>query len=227
MRKIAILTPSYDGKVVCDFCVTMAVIFQRATKERPDLELNLNFWMGEALVQKARSSLFCDAFDNGFDDVVFIDADQSFNSQAFFDLIDHPVDVVGVPVPMKVDEERYNIRPEDPINHTWNKELRLVEVECIGTGMLRLSRKAMKVLWNSSQPYNDGKERRLICDIQIIDGGMISEDVQICKKLTDSGLKIYADIMHTCDHFGTKKYQGNYAQMFALSEAKRILDNHE
>ena len=223
MRKVAILTPSYDGKTVCDFCVTMAVIFQRAAKERPDLELNLNFWMGEALLQKARNNLFGDAYEDGFDDIVFIDADQSFNAQAFFDLIDHPVDVVGVPVPMKVDEERYNIRPENPEKHKWNPELRLVEVECIGTGMLRLSRKAMDVLWNGSKPYNDGKQRRLICDVQIIDGGMISEDVQICKKLTDAGLKIYVDIKHTCDHFGVKKYTGDYAFMFAKSVAEKIM----
>jgi hypothetical protein len=214
MRKIAICCPSYDGKVVCDFCITMAVIFQRAAKERPDLELNLNFWMGEALLQKARSNLFCDAYDAGFDDIIFIDADQSFDAQAFFDLIDHPVDVVGIPVPMKVEEERYNLRPEDPNKHKFNADLKLLEVECIGTGMLRLSRKAMDVLWNSSEPYHDEKDRRLICNIQIINGGMISEDVQICKKLTDAGLKIYVDIAHTCDHFGTKKYIGNYKKKY-------------
>ena len=121
MRKVAILTPSYDGKTVCDFCVTMATIFQTAQRDRPELQLNLNFWMGEALIQKARNNLFCNAYDAGFDDIVFIDADQSFNAKAFFDLLDLPVDAVGVPVPMKTNEERYNIRPEDPSKHQWDK----------------------------------------------------------------------------------------------------------
>jgi hypothetical protein len=222
-RRIAILCPSYDGKVVCDFSVTMAVIFQRAARERPELELNLSFWMGEALLQKARSNLFCDAYDSGFDDIVFIDADQGFNAQAFFDLIDHKVDVVGVPVPMKVDEERYNIRPEATTKHKWNSDLKLLEVECIGTGFLRLSRKAMQILWDKGTPYNESKPRRLICDVQIIDGGMISEDVQLCKKLTDEGLKIYVDIKHTCDHFGTKRYKGDYQEHYAMSMIEDIM----
>ena len=128
MRKVAILCPSYDGKVVCDFSVTMAVIFQRAARERPELTLNLFFWMGEALIQKARSRLFCDAYEAGFDDIVFIDADQSFNAQAFFDVIDHEVDAVGVPVPMKVPEERYNIRPEELCKYCGIKELTTTKI---------------------------------------------------------------------------------------------------
>jgi hypothetical protein len=214
MRRIAILCPSYDGKVVCDFSIAMAVVFQRAARERPDLELNLYFWMGEALLQKARSNLFCDAYDAGFDDIVFIDADQGFNAQAFFNLIDHKVDVVAIPVPMKVEEEHYNIRPENPAKHKWIPALRLLEVECVGTGFIKLSRKAMQILWEKGTPYHDKKQRRLICDIQIIDGGMISEDVQICKKLTDEGIKIYVDIMYTCDHFGVKRHSGNYLKYY-------------
>ena len=220
MRRVAILTPSYDGKVVCDFTITMAEIFRR---KPADMEINLNFWMGEALIQKARSSLFCDAYESGYSDIVFIDADQSFSTQAFFDLLKHPVHAVGVPVPMKVDEERYNIRPEAFEKHRWNAELNLLEVEVIGTGMLRLDRQAMDVLWNKGKRYFDGKERRLICDVQIVDGGMVSEDVQICSKLKDAGITVYADIKHTCDHFGTKKYTGDYRRQYATSLVSQIM----
>lgn len=228
MRKVAILTPSYDGKTVCDFCVSMAVIFQRAAVERPELQLNLNFWMHEALVQKARNNLFGDAYDAGFDDIVFIDADQSINADAFFRLLDHPVDAVGVPVVMKTDEERYNIRPENPNHHTWDKALTLLEVEVIGTGMLRLSRKAMASLVRQSKNYWDsGKKRAMICDLQIMeDGGIISEDVQICDKLRNDGIKIYADIKYTCDHFGVKRYKGNYARHL-LNAVKKSMGQDE
>jgi hypothetical protein len=220
MRRVAILTPAYDGKVVCDFTVSVAEVFR--TKPA-DMEINLNFWMGEALLQKARSNLFCDAYEEGYSDVVFIDADQSFSTQAFFDLLSHPVHAVGIPVPMKVDEERYNIRPEAFEKHRWNAELSLLEVEVIGTGMLRLDRQAMDVLWNKGRRYHDGKERRLICDVQIVDGGMISEDVQICNKLRDSGVTVYADIKHTCAHFGTKRYTGDYRHAYATSLVSQIM----
>ena len=210
-RKVAIISPAYDGKVVCNYTITMAEIFRLASKEHPNLELRLQFWMYEALLQKARNNLFCDALDAGVDDVVFIDCDQSFAPQAFFAVLAHPVDVVGVPVRMKTEEERYNIRPEHPLRHDYNFGLDLIEVENIGTGFLRLSRKAMQALANASPTYNDGgKLRKMICDLQIINGGLISEDIQICTKLREAGFKIYVDPKFTCKHFGTKCYEGDY-----------------
>lgn len=222
-RRVAIISPSYDGKVVCDHAVALVTIFQRAAKERPDLHLSLSYWMGEALLQKARNSLFCDAFEQGVDDVVFLDVDQSFDAQAFFDLLDHPVDVVGVTARMKTDEERYTHRPEEPEKHTWNAQLKLLEVQYLATGFMRLSRKAMQALWDASPKYYDGKERRLICDVQIINGGMISEDIQICKKLSEAGFQMYLDINHTCDHFGTKRYSGDYRRQYATSLVSQIM----
>jgi hypothetical protein len=179
--------------------------------------------MGEALLQKARNSLFCDAYEQGVDDLVFLDVDQSFDAQAFFDLLDHPVDVVGVTARMKTDEERYTHRPEEPEKHRWNAELKLLEVKYLATGFMRLSRKAMKALWDVSPRYYDGKERRLICDVQIINGGMISEDIQICKKLSEAGFQMYLDIKYTCDHFGTKKYMGDYRRQYATSLVGQIM----
>lgn len=152
---------------------------------------------------------------------------KALTRRRFFDLIDHKVDVVAIPVPMKVEEERYNIRPENPAKHKWDPTLRLLEVECVGTGFIKLSRKAMHILWEKGTPYHDKKERRLICDVQIIEGGMISEDVQICKKLTDEGVKIYVDIMHTCDHFGVKRYKGDYQTKYAQSMLEDILEKQK
>lgn len=211
MRKVAIVSPAYDGKVVCNYAITMAEIFRLAAKDYPNLELHLNFWMYEALLQKARNNLFADAIRQDVDDLVFIDCDQSFDPKAFFTMLNHPVDVVGAPVRMKTDQERYNIRPEHPLLHDYDFSLDLLEVENIGTGFLRLSKKAMQALWQASQPYNDGgAERRMICDLQIINGGIISEDIQICTKLRDAGFKIYVDPYFTCKHFGVKCYDGDY-----------------
>ena len=226
-RKVAIVSPSYDGKIVCDHAIALVTIFQRAAKERPDLQLSLNYWMGEALLQKARNNLFCDAYDSGVDDIVFLDVDQGFDAQAFFDVIDHPVDVVGITARMKTDDERYTHRPEDPKQHRWDQDLRLLEVEFLATGFLRLSRKAMKALYDVSTPYNDGKIRRLICDVQIINGGMISEDIQIGKKLKEAGFQSYMDIRHTCSHFGMKKYEGDFQQQYAMSVLETIMENHK
>ena len=214
MRKVAILSPSYDGKVACNFSITMAEIYRRV-HEHPNLEVMMNFWMYEALLQKARNNLFADAMYSGMDDIIFIDCDQSFSADTFFRILSHPVDVVGVPVRMKTEEERYNIRPEDPTKHKFVPELGLLEVENIGTGFLRLSRKAMHAIWDRSEPYNDGgQDRRMICNLQIIQGGIISEDIQICNKLREAGLPVYVDFLETAKHFGTKCFEGDYKKQY-------------
>ena len=214
MRKVAIITPSHDGTVACNFAISIAEIF-RMGAHMEDLQMNLQFWMYESLVQKARNNLFADAYNAGFDDVFFIDADQSFRPEWFFRLLQLPVDVVGLPVRMKTDEERYNLRPENPLLHEYDHKLGLLKVEAIGTGFLRLSRKAMKALWDNSPQYNDGdKKRRMICNLEIVNGGLISEDIQICDKLKRAGLNVYVDITETCAHFGTKRFYGNYENFY-------------
>ena len=219
MRKVAILSPSYDGKVACNFAISMAEIYRQVNQHK--MEVMLNFWMYEALLQKARNNLFADAMAAGADDIVFIDCDQSFSAETFFRILSHPVDVVGVPVRMKTEEQRYNIRPEDPMRHKFHPELGLLEVENIGTGFLRLSRKAMQAIWDKSQPYNDGGAmRRMICDLQIIDGGIISEDIQICNKLRAAGMPVYVDFLETAKHFGTKCFEGDYKAQYMLNFAK-------
>lgn len=216
-RKIAIATPSYDGKVACNFAVSIAEIF-RIAGAIPEIEVNLQFWMYEALVQKSRNNLFADAYNGGFDDLIFIDADQSFPAEMFFKLLVQPVDVVGVPVRMKTEQERYNIRPEDPKRHEFDETTGLLKVENIGTGFLRLSRKAMQALWDASPQYNDGGQiRRMICNLEIVNGGIISEDIQICEKLRKAGMEIYVDIEYTAKHFGTKCFEGNYKEYYQRS----------
>jgi hypothetical protein len=219
--RVAILTPAYDGKVVCDYAISMAELFRLSSKI-DSLEINLNFRMHDALIQKSRNDLFTEAYEAGFDVIYFIDADQSFSPKAFFETLASPADVIGVPVRMKTAEDRYNIRPENIDGHQFHPELGLLEVECIGTGFLKLTRTAMDILWNASPEYRyDGKTRRMICNMDIVDGGLISEDVQICNKLKAGGLKIFANIDATCSHFGTKRFDGNYKLHYFTEQIKR------
>jgi len=227
-RVVYILSPSYDGKVACDHALNLVSIFARAAKERPDLDIRLHYWMYGAVIQQARNNLFCDAYENGADDIVFLDVDQCVDPQAFFDLLDHPVDVVGVTARMKTDEERYNHRPEDDSKHTWNKDVKLLEVEYLPTGFLRLSRKAMDALWNTSPEYWDGgKKRRLICNVVIEEGGLISEDIHLCTKLKEAGFKRFLDIRYTCDHFGTKRFTGDYKTQYATHLIEQFSGENE
>ena len=219
LRQVMLAVPAYDGKVVCDFSVGIAEIF-RLAKEN-GFELHLRYLMYDSLIHISRNSLLTTAYEEGVDDVVFIDADQGFTSDAFFAALKHPVDVVGIPVRNKDEEVLFNIRPHEVERHKFNVELGLLEVEAIGTGFLRLTRNAIQILRDSSPAYGDNQ--RMVCNTQIINGQLISEDIQICNKLQAAGLKVYVDINHTCDHFGTKKWSGSYKDyyVFQLLEQSR------
>jgi len=218
-KKILIAVPAYDGRVCCDFSVGIAEIFRLAQEN--GYELFLQYWMYDSLIHIARNSLFTCAYEQGVDAIVFIDSDQGFTSEAFFAVLSHDVDVVGIPVRNKTFEEGYNIRPTDIEPHNYNIALKLLEVEAIGTGFLKLSKHAIQVLRDSSPAYGDN--HRMVCNTQIINGGLIGEDIQICDKLRAANIKVYADIAHTCDHFGINKWVGNYKDYYVrgLYELKR------
>jgi hypothetical protein len=86
-----------------------------------------------------------------------------------------------------------------------------MQVEGIGTGFLKLSRKALLTLWEKSSIYwNEGAQNRMVFDIGIVEGNLMSEDRMMCKKLTDLGFKIWLNPSMCCKHIGVKIYEGNF-----------------
>ena len=216
--KVLIGTPSHQGTVCCDYTIGMCEAFRLAEKRGHSLHLHFNMYA--SLVQKARNKIFKIAHDGNYDALIWIDADQGFKSETFFKILEHPVDVVASPVRLKLEEERYNIWPFDTSLHTWDDELKLLEVKGAGTGFIKLSRKAIKALWDQGKVYHDnGDEHRMVCNIEVRNGKFIGEDHHICELLTEAGFKIYVDIESTCDHFGTKRFRGDYVQ-YCFDQAK-------
>jgi hypothetical protein len=164
------------------------------------------FIPGDALVQRARNSLCkmaIDAFEGeGVDDLVFIDADISWNSADFYKLLSHDVDIVGGIYRQKRDPEVLVLRPaKKPI---FSKD-GLIEVESTGCGFLRISGVALRKLWGSSQKYFDGDvELRSIFEVVVKGGEMISEDIAMCHKWAKLRGSIFCDTSILCDHSGSK-----------------------
>jgi hypothetical protein len=84
-------------------------------------------------------------------------------------------------------------------------------VDGLGLGFVKMSKAAIAALWEASEPYeNEGRECRMVCDIGIIDGQLVSEDNMVAKKLKDLGFDMWLDPRMTCCHIGTKKFYGNF-----------------
>lgn len=215
MKKVLLGTPCYDGKVHVEFLQsligTMALAEKHGAAIYP-VQIKL-----DALVQRARNDLVKLALENNCDDLIFVDADQEWNPEWIFRLLEHNVDLVGGAVPKKSDTEiDYNIKLMaegiySPVNH-------LIQVQSVGTGFLRLSRAALQAVWDISEPLNNGS--RMVFDVQIMDGEMVSEDNVFCAKWRTTGGRVWVDPSMTCNHIGAKIYRGDFQ-----SVANKLLGN--
>jgi len=206
MRKVLIGTPSYDGKVDVWFANSLVNTIRLTP---PDTVIVPVYMAYDALVQRARNDLVKLALEEEFDDLIFIDADQEWNPEWINTLLNHDADVVGGTVVKKSDTPAFNVKAL--AEGLTTGENGLMEVECVGTGFLRLSRKALQDVWDISEEYtNEGKTNRMVFDIKIMNGELVSEDNVFCRKWHGLGGKVYIDPTMTCNHIGNKKYMGNF-----------------
>ena len=214
-RKVLIGTACYDGRIDVWYANSMLETVKMGLQLGIDIfPVYLSY---DALIQRARNDLVAIALQLECDDIVFIDSDIEWNPEDFFKLLNHPVDVVGGTYPKKGDAEIYvakildQTRKPDPTTG-------LIEVEGLGTGFLRMSRRALEALWESSVPYEEkatGKIRRWIFDVIVHEGDLISEDIYVCEQLRDMGINVWLDPKITCNHVGMKKYTGNFEEWYS------------
>ena len=208
MRRVLLGTPTYDGNLSAFYVDSLLHTLKLAAEK--GVEISPIFICYDALVQRARNDIIKIAIDGKVDDLIFIDADIMWNPEDFFKLLEYPVDVIGGIVPKKSDDPQFNVKALSP---TLELVDGLIEVECIGTGFLRLSSIALAQLWEVSEEYsNSGKPGRMVFDLKIVDGELISEDNVACHKWRDAGGKVWIDPHAQCKHVGVKVYASNFME---------------
>ena len=203
MLKVLIATPAYDGRL--DVWYTTSLVNSVRIAQDNGIFLHPVFMSYDALVQRARNDLFRLGLE--YDAVIWIDSDLEWNPMWIMELLGSDKDVIGGTYRKKTDDaERYTVKT----NNLESKD-GLIKVDGLGMGFVKMSKKAVQALWDASQPYqNEGRECRMVCDIQIVDGQLVSEDNVVMRKLADLGFDIWLDPRMTCCHIGTKKFYGNF-----------------
>lgn len=207
-------TPCYDGRL--DVWYTNSLVKSIKLCADRDIELKPIWISFDALLQRARNDTIQVAIEMEFDDLIFIDSDIEWEPNDLFKLLDYEEDVVGGTYPKKSDIEEYVVRQLEfkPPHPTKD----LLEVDGLGTGFVKLSKKAVQYLWDSSEQYfdpKDGKERRMIFDVVIKNQSLHSEDIHMFDKLKEGGFKIWLDPNMTCNHSGPRKFTGDFKSWYA------------
>jgi len=203
MRKVLIATPALDGRL--DVWYTNSLVNSVRIAQENDIFLHPVFMSYDALVQRARNDLFALALD--YDAVIWIDSDLEWHPMWIMELLGSDKDVVGGTYRKKTDDaELYTVK-----THSLEEKDGLVKVESLGLGFVKMSKKAVQDLWDASPEYqNEGKTCRMICNVEVIDGQLVSEDNAVMRKLASLGYDIWLDPRMTCCHIGTKKFYGNF-----------------
>ena len=207
MKKVLIGTPSYDGRIDTWFADSLIRTVKQSFERQ--IEVHAIYPSYDSLIQRARNDLVRMALENNYDSLFFIDSDVEWEPEWFFRLLERPEPVVGAALVKKSETEGYTIKIRDK-NLTYSPDGNLIEVEGVGTGFLKVDRMALENLWMMSEIYHhDDKENRMIFDIKIVDGDLVSEDYIMCHKWKSLGYRVWIDPSFTINHNGVKKYKGN------------------
>jgi len=208
MRRVLIGTPSYDGRI--DVWFANSLIQTVKIAEKKGIFVHAIYTSYDSLIQRARNSLVRLALTGGYDDLFFIDSDCEWDPQWFFKLLDRPEPIIGGALVKKSEKEGYTVKLVDK-QLKWNQDKTLIEVDGVGTGFMKIIRFALEKLWEISDKYmSEGEEHRMICDIKVENGDLISEDYILGNKWKSLGYKIWLDPTITLNHIGTKKFKGNF-----------------
>ncbi len=221
MRRVMVATPAYDGKVCVQYVVALAQSIKLCMAR--DIDLCPVVVPGEAIIQRARNDLLQIAIDQKVDDSIWIDADIGWQPEWILRLLGYPVDVVGGTYPHKHATESYVCK-----GGTLKRdgETGLLEVIGLGLGFVRMSSQALQALYDVGRPYLDEKQpRRMAFEVtQDKDGRIASEDVIGFRRLAECGYQTYLDPFMTCQHVGSKVYEGDFAAWLSRMQARSAVE---
>lgn len=214
MRRVIIATP-VGADAAIKIWYSDALINSMRLAPKCGIEL-FPIYKEDVLLQRARNDLIAITIQGDVDDLIWIDSDVCWQPEWIFRLLAYPVDVVGGTYPKK------NERGEWPVKVVGDKipidpETKLLEVDALGTGFLRMSKKALQAIWETESKEYTGVHgaAKWICDVSCENGEVVGEDIILCHKLQAAGFKIYLDPAMCCGHVGMKMYQGNFVQWLA------------
>lgn len=205
MRRVALATPAFGGQVYLKYCLSL--YNSQLLCRKNDINLIVIACDNESILPFARNFLLHEAWKLNVDDLVWLDADMSWQAQTLIDLLNRQVDVVGVPCrKKKMDGTSYNFEPI--LNNLVPDPTGLLEVNNLGTGFLRMRRPAYEHLYNTSKKYaSKGAILGNAFELTFVEGGQyLSEDYSACEKLRAGGFKIYVDTKLSCGHIGSFEY---------------------
>jgi len=240
---LVVATPCFGGQISVLYAASLFRL-QKLGRTYRDFNLKVLFKDGDALITRARASLISQFLDDAnATHLLFIDADVGFEPEQVLRLIECGADMCAAIYPIKrIDWERvkstidaarpnpaaaalrYVFEVDDPDAVTASAGF--VKVRYAGAGFLMIRRAAIERMCaqypqlkykcdHSVDAATASDHRFALFECMIAeDGTYLSEDFAFCKRWTDMGGEIWADLTSRLDHVGPLTFHGDLASQF-------------
>ena len=240
---LVVATPCFGGQISALYAVSLFKLQKRLAAYH-GINLKVLFKDGDALITRARSSLISQFLDDpAATHLLFIDADIGFEAEQVVRLLECGADMCAAVYPIKrIDWDRVKstiaaARPNPAaaaLNYVFEVENPnavtesggFVRVRYAGTGFLMIRRAALERMCGrypqlqyrrdhsiDAAVASDNRFALFECMVAE-DGTYLSEDFAFCKRWTDMGGEIWADLDSRLSHVGPTTYHGDLRSQF-------------
>lgn len=223
--------PSYEEKVSVP---TLNGIISSLTElGMMGINVDVQAVCGDALISRARNSLFALGVTKEYDDLVFIDDDVGFESGAMPRLLSHKVDLVAGLYPVRHDGGGWMLRwdQSDPSRKEARLDPRngLLEVDSVPTGFFRMTNHLMRSMAQhyDERWYHDHCSPVPKCwavfDVEMRDHSYWGEDFLFCQRWRALEGQVWIDPWLSFSHTGRKTWSGCFGT-YKQAEVNQILE---
>jgi hypothetical protein len=244
--KLVVATPCFSGQISVLYAASLLRL-QQVLRSYRGLNFKVLFKDGDALITRARASLISQFLeDPEATHLLFVDSDIGFDAEQVLRLIQCGADVCAAIYPVKrIDWEKvkktfetaranpaaaalkYVFEVDDP--NAVTARAGFVKVHYAGTGFLMIRRAALERMCahypqlqfkrdHSIDAATTSNHRFALFECMIgEDGTYLSEDFAFCKRWTDMGGEIWADLNSKLDHVGPMAFCGDLSSQFAAA----------
>jgi hypothetical protein len=239
---LVIATPCFGGQISALFATSVFKL-QKRLRDYAAVSLKVLFKDGDALITRARASLLSQFLDDpSATHLLFIDADIGFEPEQVLRLIECGAEMCAAVYPIKrIDWQRmrtalsseqpnpaaslhYAFEVEDP--NAVIASAGFIKVRYAATGFFMIRRAALERMCahypqlrykrdHSVDAAFASDNRFALFECAITDDGTyLSEDFAFCKRWTDMGGEIWADLDSRLHHVGPMTFCGDLAARF-------------
>lgn len=199
---ITIATPMAQGVAEAGYIESLVATFKLLHHQ--GIKYDYITLSGDCFVDRARNRLVKRFLDSNSEELIFIDADVSFDPVGFLRLMSHDVDVIGGVYRKKVERCEYPCTVKPQVSQD-----NILGALMLPTGFLRIKRSVFEAIdVDNYSVFGEEIPEYFTCGKR--DGRFKGEDVNFSKLLIDNGFDLWIEPNISFDHIGKKPYSGNF-----------------